>query len=465
MKKLYIILLFAGSLVTGCNKFDADINRSPNVPSQASAAQLLANAMLSLPGLSSSPQGEFMAQYLAETQYVGASLYPDGSTSFYGWYTGPLMNIETVLTSQDLAVMPNVNQLAVAKILKAYYFWNITDRWGDVPFTQALKGQEDFTPEYDTQESIYNALFALLDEANAQITTGSISGDIIYNGDMSKWKKFGNTIHMLMALRLSEVNATKAADEFNKARNNGIMTSNSDNFVFKHLADANNQNYWYGQVVSQNREWWALTETLVDYMEPLGDPRLAVYGKPTINGGNYVGLEFGTTNGIPNTTGVSLLGTALYAQNAPIYLVTYSQALFALAEATKRGWIPGGDVAAKSNYDLAIEQSFRQWTGSTTGLAAYLANAEVIYNPARALEQIANQRYVHLFMHGYEAWAEWRRTGYPDNLVSPGGKAVPTRLGYPDNEAFNNAENYNEALQRQFGGQNTQYGKVWWDKP
>ncbi|MGZ8544750.1 MAG: SusD/RagB family nutrient-binding outer membrane lipoprotein [Flavisolibacter sp.] len=465
MKKIYLIMLLAASFATGCNKFDSEINRNPNQPSQASAAQLLANAMLSLPGLSSSPQGEFMAQYLAETQYVGASLYPEGSTSFYGWYTGPLMNIETVLTATDLSPMPTANQLAVARILKAYYFWNITDRWGDVPFTQSLKGQEDFTPEYDTQESIYNALFQMLDEANAMIVAGNIPSDIVYNGDMTKWKKFGNTIHMLMALRLSEVNAQKGNTEFNKAMNNGIMTSNADNFVFKHLVDANNQNYWYGQVVAQSREWWALTETLVDYMKPLNDPRLPVYGKPALSGGGYFGLEFGTQVGIPNTQTVSLLGTAIYAQNAPVYLVTYAQALFAMAEAAKRGWIPGGDVTATTHYNMAIEQSFRQWTGGTTGLATYMTNVEVIYNPTRAIEQISNQRYVHLFMHGYEAWAEWRRTGYPNNLVQPGGKAVPLRLGYPDNEAFNNADNYNAALQRQFGGVNTQYGKVWWDKP
>ena len=96
MKKLSIILAIAGMTFGGCNKFDEDINTNPNLPSESAAAQLLANAMLSLPGLSSSPQGEFMAQYLAETQYVGASLYPDGSTSFYGWYQGPLMNLETV---------------------------------------------------------------------------------------------------------------------------------------------------------------------------------------------------------------------------------------------------------------------------------------------------------------------------------------------------------------------------------
>jgi hypothetical protein len=463
MKKLYIILILAGVALGSCNKFDDDINQNTNLPSKASATQLLANAMLSLPALSSSPQGEFMAQYLAETQYVGASQYPDGSTSFYGWYQGPLMNIETVLTSNELTLEPTANQLAVAKILKAYYFWNITDRWGDVPFSQALKGQADFTPAYDTQESIYNALFQMLDEAHGMITAGMLPGDIMYGGDMNKWKRFASTVHLLMALRLSAVNPTKGTTEFNKAITKGIMTSNADNFVFKHLADANNQSYWYDQVVNQKREWWALTKTLVNYMKPLNDPRLPVFGK-TNNSGQYEGLDFGTTTGIPNTTTVSLLGPAIYAQNAPIYLVTYAQALFALAEGAKRGWITGGDAVAKINYDLAIEQSFRQWTGGTTGLTTYLANAEVAYNPARAIEQIANQRYVHLFMHGYEAWAEWRRTGYPNNLVSPQGRAVPTRLGYPDNEAFNNAENYQAAIQRQFAGANTQYGKVWWDK-
>ncbi|HEY0731182.1 MAG TPA: SusD/RagB family nutrient-binding outer membrane lipoprotein, partial [Chitinophagaceae bacterium] len=146
----------------------------------------------------------------------------------------------------------------------------------------------------------------------------------------------------------------------------------------------------------------------------------------------------------------------------PVYLVTYAQALFAKAEAAKLGWIPGGDVEAKINYDLAIEQSFRQWTGGTTGLSTYMLEPAVVYNPATALEQIAMQRYVHLFMHGYEAWAEWRRTGFPANLVKPVGRDVPTRLGYPDNEAFNNAENYMDALSR-LGGSNSQYGKVWWD--
>ena len=465
MKTFYILMITA-LLGAGCNKFDSDINRNTNLPDQASGTQLLANAMLSLPGLSSSPQGEFYAQYLSETQYPGGSLYPDGGTSFYSLYQGPLMNIEAVLRSQDLSTLegPIANQLAVARIMKAYFFWNITDRWGDVPFTEALKGAADFTPKYDTQEFIYDSLFKLLDEANAMIVNGAITNDIMYNGDMTKWKRFGNTVHLLMALRLSEVNATKAAAEFNKSLTAGIMASNADNFAYRHLADVNNQNYWYGQITGMGRDWWALSETLVNYMQPSNDPRLPVYGRKNSTN-EYKGLPFGTTVGVPNTTGFSNLGTAIYAQNAPVHLVTYAQALFAKAEAAKRGWIPGGDAEAKANYDLAIEQSVRQWTGGTTGLAALMGSPGIPYSAATALQQIGMQRYIHLFMHGYEAWSEWRRTGIPSNLVTPSGKAVPLRNAYPANETFNNADNYRDAVQRQFNGQDNLYGKVWWDKP
>lgn len=463
MKKLYIVLLACFTL-WGCEDLD-EINVNPNLPSEASGTQLIANAALSLPGLSTSPTGEFMAQYLAETQYVNASLYPAGGTSFYGLYEGPLMNLQTVIDNPsrlDGNEGPIANQLAVAKILKAYFFWHITDRWGDVPYSQALQGAQNFTPAYDTQEAIYNSLFALLKEANNEIVPGNISNDIIYDGNMAKWKKLGNTIRMLMALRLSEVNPAKGAEEFNSALNAGIMTSNADNLVFEHLADANNQNYWYSQWVNQNREWWALTETLVDEMKPVNDPRLPVYGQPARATGEFEGLKFGETQDM-NTDDYSLLGEAIYAQDAEIHLVTYAQALFAKAEAAKLGWIPGGDAEAEANYNQAIEQSILQWTGSKEGAADLLAQPGVAYNPATGIEQIATQRWIHLFMHGYEAWAEWRRTGYPADLTAPAGNPIPARQMYPALEASNNSENYNAAVQR-LGGTDNLYAKVWWDK-
>ena len=464
MKKLNIFIVTA-LLMVGCNNFDEDININPNRPSEASGTQLIANAMLSLSGLSSSPQGEFMSQYLSETQYVNASLYPQSSTSFYGWYQGPLMNLQTVLNSADeLSTLdgPVANQLAVAKILKSYYIWSLTDRWGDVPYTEALMGADDFTPGYDTQEFIYNDLFKVLDEATSAIVPGSITNDIIYNGDMLKWSKLGSTLKMLIALRLSEVNPTIGMEKFTSAMQAGVFSSNNDNFVFKHLADANNQNYWYSQIDLQGREWWAISSTLMEKMKPFGDPRLMVYANANRTDGDYTGLVFGETVDI-DTEKYALLGDAIHAQDAPVYLVTYAQVLFAQAEAAKLGWISGGDATAEENYNMAIEASMDQWGADTIMLEDYMAQPEIAYSEDKAIEQIATQRWIHLFMHGYEGWAEYRRTGYPDNMVAPGGAEVPNRQIYIETEQFNNTDNYNEAVQRQFGGSESLYGKLWWD--
>lgn len=459
MKKLYIIFLtvfFLGS----CDlmEIDDDINRSPNSPSDATAQQLIASAMRSLPGISSNTTGQFLAQYLAETQYVVASRYPAGGTSFDGWYQSPLINLETVLTT-EFNTATSENQLAVAKILKAYFIWHVTDRWGDVPYSEALQGSDNITPEYDTQESIYNSLFDLLEEADNQIDEGgSIPSDMMYDGDMSKWKKFGNTVRLLMALRISEVDAGTAETEFNAALSAGIMDSNDDNFAYQYLDDANNQNYWYGQVIESQREWWALTETLVDIMEPSNDPRLSVYGNETYSDSTYRGLPIGSDASNSNVEEYSLLGDDLTEQDTQVYLVTYAQALFARAEAAQLGWSTGDD--AETLYEEAIEASLDQWTGSTADLDDFLAEPDVAYDGT--LEQLATQRYVHLFMHGYEGWAEWRRTGYPE-LVPSDGNEVPTRQSYSSDESFNNTENYEEAIDRQFGGENTLYGQVWWD--
>lgn len=458
MKNIFKILLIA-LVMGGCDalQFDDDINVSPNSPSQASGPQLTAHSMLYLSQLTGSSQGlegQFAAQYLSETQYVVASLYPQGGTSFYPLYQGPLINLETVIKNTT-----SNNQLAVAKILKAYYMWHITDRWGDAPYTEALKGAENFTPAYDTQEAIYNALFALLKEAVGHIEGGSIESDVIYGGNMGKWRKMANTTRMLMALRLSEVNPTKAQTEFNDALNAGVMTSNDDNFAFKHLAEQSNESYWYNQVDRSGREWWALSETLVDLMKPVNDPRLPVYGNPARSNGEYAGLAIGTAPAGTNTENYSLLGSYARQQDATIHLMTYAQALFAKAEAATRGW--NGEDAA-SNYNDAVTSSIAQWTGDASAAADFLAQDGVAFNSANALEQIATQRYVHLFLNGYEGWAEYRRTGYPA-MAQSAGADVPNRQSYTSTESFNNTENYNAAVQRQFGGNDNIYGKVWWD--
>jgi hypothetical protein len=207
---------------------------------------------------------------------------------------------------------------------------------------------------------------------------------------------------------------------------------------------------------------------MVDYMLPLNDPRLPVFANKN-TAGNYVGLPYG----LPGSTTVvinnfSLLGSGIRLQNSPVSLVTYAQALFARAEAAKLGWIAGADVTAKTNYDLAIQNSILQWTGSTTTVAAYAAQVGVVYDPVNAIQQIATQRWVHLFLHGYEAWAEWRRVGYPVLIAAPGanGDRIPRREGYPLIEQSNNTANYNAAVASfPYGGSDDLNTRVWWDKP
>src|SRR5690554_4045479 len=130
MRKIFLLTLIS-SLFWSCDNFEEDINVNPNLPTEASGMQLVANAQLALSDLSASTRGNFLAQYLAETQYVGISLYPEGGVSFYGWYQGPLMNLQAVIDAEDLegSEGPVANQKAIAKILKGYIFWNITDRW------------------------------------------------------------------------------------------------------------------------------------------------------------------------------------------------------------------------------------------------------------------------------------------------------------------------------------------------
>lgn len=471
MKKFKsIYFLLAGMLLlSSCKKFDGSMNVDPNKPTKASGTQLIANAELFLPEMSSSPFGVHYPQHLSNTSFTDNSRYTTINFNFYSWYTGPLMNLETVLNSTlDANEGPIANQIAVAKILKAYFFWHITDRWGDLPFSEALKSKDNFTPKYDKQQDIYNGMFTLLDEANAAIVTGNIKNDIMYAGDMVKWKKFGNTIRLLMALRLSRIDPVKASSEFNKALTNGIMTANTDNFAYPHLADPVNENYWYNSFTRLGRNWFAVSKPLVDYMNPVNDPRLPVFANKN-TAGNYVGLDYGLPGSVTVIiNNFSLLGSGIRLQNSPVNLVTYAQALFAKAEAAKLGWIGGGDVEAKINYDLAIDQSIRQWTGSNTGVAAYMLQPGILYNAGTAIQQIATQRWVHLFLHGYEAWAEWRRTGFPVLIAAPGanGDKIPRREGYPVQELANNTANYTAAVAAfPYGGTDGLNARVWWDKP
>lgn len=492
---LVILLLITGA---GCTKFSDDINIDPNVPTKASNAQLLTYAINQLPGIIEASTGMLYVQHWSEKPYTDNSRYTVVNFDFYDIYSGALENLQTILNTENFNVNEGSanNQKAVARILKAYFFWHMTDRWGDIPYFNALKGKESFASVYDRQKDIYYDLMKELKEAAAQIDNGNpVTGDILYNGNMDNWKRFANSMRLLMALRLSKADAAKGKQEFADALNSAVFTDNSQNAVYVHLAETANQNYWYYVVNVQGRPWYWASKTIVDYMKPLNDPRLKIFADKN-SSGDYNGVPYGLDGNAVGTipsASVSFIGVHVRTQNAPTYITTYAQVLFAIAEADKLGWLPGGDADAKAKYTAAIEASVRQWNrisfqsyndnldrqiekipysasdkGDTTGLGVYLAQPEVAYNSANALKQIGYQRWLHLYMNGYEAWAEWRRTGYPVLTPAPdnGGIPIPRRQAYPVKEQNINADNYRAAISAQPGlnGKDDLTGKVWWDQ-
>jgi len=485
MKKLskYITLSLVGMamLSASCDKIEdfGDTNVDPTKVAVPSTRSLLTNAMQNTNGLFvGSGQGTTMAQHFSEGPYLTSSGYGDaiGGQAYSAWYSSPLIQLKKVIeynTAGTVEADPGANgsknnQLAVARIMKAFIFWKLTDRWGDLPYSQALQGGANITPEYDKQEDIYKDLFKELKEAAAQID-GSLGaqGDIILNGNMAGWKRFAATQRLLMALRMSKVHPTAAglaATEF-KAALADVISSNAQNITYKFLSgDPNNYNPWYNNYSISNRNDYAVSLPLVNYMKANGrgsDPRLPIYAE--VLPGNVIrGLDYGKTlqTNIPNA--FSRLGNTLRAAGAPAYILTFAQVEFAKAEAAKLGWIPGGDVSAKASYESGIDASLAQYGAADP---TFKAVTGVTYDPAKAIEQISTQRWIHLYLDGWEAWAEWRRTGFPiltagPNSANPVG--IPRRLVYPAADKTVNAGNYAKVLTQQ--GADNLNTRVWWDK-
>lgn len=479
MKRIFTIIA-AGLLIAGCNKFK-DINVSPTVLTSASTKGLLTNSQQALSSLifgntAAARIPALYVQHLAEGPYPGPSLYSDRNLSFSTWYTGPLYDLQTIINYNNDGNPSAVgngateNQIAVARIMKAYIYLHLTDRYGDIPYSQALKGNEAFSPAYDNQQAIYTDLFKELTEAVGQIdeTKPKVAGDVILNGDMAGWKRFANTMRMIMSLRLSKADPVKGKSEYAAAVAAGVIESNSQNIVYQFIeGDPNNYNPWYNNYVVSNRNDYAISKTMTDYMAPKNDPRLPVYAEE-LAGGEYIGLPYGfiTAKNIP--AAYSRIGDYFRSQGSPVTMFSYAQVLFMKAEAAKLGYTAGGDVEAALHYYDAIKASWEQFgVYDAAEYAAYIALPEVAYDPANGHKKIMTEKWVHAYLnHSWEAYADWRRTGFP--VLSPAvdaidSRGIPLRTGYPPTESALNPENYNSAVNA-LGGTDDNYGKMWWLK-
>jgi hypothetical protein len=498
MKKITIKSLSAWVglflMITGCNKIAdfGNTNVNPNGTSTPVTAALLTAVESGLGGNGSGGAGEVLfyatsivagqyAQYFAETQYPGTSLYTAPIFNYSNIYSTDLYDLQNIINqNSDPATKgivassgSNVNQIAIARILKAYLFWTVTDRWGDIPYSEALKGGAIKLPKFDKQQDIYADLIKELKEAASQFDDNGlvVKGDILMNysgtGNAatvnSKWRKFANSLRMLIALRTSKVypNAGQwAATEFKNALSDagGYISSNSENVALTY-ANTTYANPFFINYVTNSRVDNAESSTMTDLLSSLNDPRLSVYGT-TPNGFPY-GLDRAHATAITSGIAYIFKGQSTQATD-PVTITSAAVVTLARAEAAERGWTTEN---AETLYNQAVTLAFAQYGFTATQASNFLAQPSVKYGTDN-IAKIATQRWIALYPDGVQAWAEWRRTGYPilrpsQYAVNPGGQ-IPRRYIYGTDEYSLNEANVKAAAARYTGGDN-QDSRMWWD--
>jgi len=394
-----------------------------------------------------------------------------------------------------------VNLHSMLRIWRAHENMILTDTYGDIPYSQAGKGYlEGFVfPEYDTQEFIYNDILNELEEASAALNTANdvVSQEIMYvtvGDNITRWKRLGYSLLLRAAMRLSKIDETKAASFASTAVAGGLMQSNDDNALVRH--DANFRNEVGTNVNGGQAGFYYIDRDFMDWMKNNNDPRLASIATRYIGaetkGGQFPGTgsndpadQIGMPQGFTNTSIPSQVAAdglaSLYdysemdrlrmgSPQAPSFLVTYSQTMLLYAEAIVRGWVAGdADAAYEAGIRAHMEQ-LSMYPGDTdvdeTDIVNYIA-AHPLQNGTE-IQQINEQYWMSSYLNGHEAWANFRRSGYP--VVTPNpltgdltSEQFIRRLTYPDSEKTINKPNLDVAISRQ--GPDILDTRVWWDTP
>jgi len=520
LKNSKVILLTVLILVAGsCTKDFEEMNTNPNSPVDVPPINIFTNTIVSHVGYE---MGDWIqhtylgtwSQQWCKVQYIDEDKYQirDMNGDFQGRYTGPLQDLAIILKKTDPANEDGGDPAlyAAAKIWKTLIFDFLADCYGDVPYTEANLGLEvdgTITPVYDSQESIYAAMIADLEEANSLLTSSSLnfgSGDLLFGGDPMAWKKFGNSLKLRIlnraagtpwsftydmvggsqvttnagAAALANADA-KIAEMLSNPSQYPLISSNDDNV---HLAYPGlpYRNPIYNTLFSRTDQ--GISQTMVDFLNARTDPRVHIYAQPTpksLDAGEclYNGHQNGLSHAAANFANVSLLGTAIaYDENASLFVMCLDEVEFLQAEYYMR---KSDDGNAKAHYEAGIAASMERWGladgGTVTAsnkdgalpytfdvdYAAYLAQPLVAWggNTGEKFQKILEQKWAAMFGQGVQAWIEVRRTGFPARifeykLEGTVGQAwenmgLPIRLPYSTLEETYNGDNLKSAKDRQ----------------
>jgi hypothetical protein len=496
-------------LATGCDNGFDEINTNKVDPTSLAPSLILNKAIISTTYLDGTSTLGMLCYNFGIVQQV---ITPYGSSLSGGNYN-QLNNSNTPLVwvnfyrnviKQLVAVTEQTkddpqqsNIYNSARIWKAYAFMILTDTYGDIPYFEAGKGyiSEVIRPKYDAQEAIYKDILKELDEASGALdpAQSAVTTDILYGGEVPKWKKLGYSLMLRAGMRLSKVDPTTAKSYVAKAVAGGVFASNADNSIIRHTAIYNN--YIANHLAAREKTNFYLAAPFVNYLKENNDPRLPVFAvryvgakggpeqvgdrassDPKVQIGMPMGYNDVTINTVLAANGVVSLWDftqinlkTVLKLDAPEFHITYAQVQLLLAEAAVRGWVSGD---AAEYFAKGVRANLEQ-------MALYDASAaikeDVILAYLKAhpltkgkeLEDINTQYWVATFLDGNESWANFRRSGFPALKKNPyPGSEIKEdfirRMPYPDSEIVVNLQNVNDANARQ--GPNDLNTRVWWDK-
>jgi hypothetical protein len=488
LNKLYIaaFLVLVG---TGCKKDYLDVNTNPNSLPTATPAYVLANALNTSAASMVSPNevGMFWSGHWTQSNgyIISTTLFAYAFTNGdFNYWDGTYDNLYDYQYVIDNATKYDQEYLkGPAKVMKAYNYQKLVDLYGNIPFSEALKGVSSLAPKFDDQKAVYEGLIVLLDDAikdlkaNAFASTYSGS-DIVFKGSNASWIKFANSMKLRILMRQSRVSGRDAyiTAEINKivTEGSGFITGAEVGSNPGYVASAGQINpiynqYGYTETGARvgNNNWPRITDFMVTELlknsdtfrlkrfayapgnEDLANPGVSV--KPEI-AANYIGIPFGSSSGyLPGAS--SAVGPVLLVRgqyNRPIVLMTAAEVQFCLAEAKQRyGSAVSLTGTAQAYYEEGVKQNFRAIGASTDNVTALVTNGMEDCDftaSTNKLNTIAYQKWVALgYFNGLEAWSEYRKNNYPvtPNSKNYVGTARPLRLWYPGTELGSNGANVN----------------------
>jgi hypothetical protein len=518
MKKLKILIicgLVLGSLYSCTGNFE-EINTNPNrtlvgmIQPSGMFEPLLYNSANQWLNRTWYYNNELM-QYTAHTGGVTRrehQYFLEDSRDWYGFWNHYATYARNIEHMYDLSIEHSDRSLeAIALTFKALFFSNMTDMFGSIPYEEALNATKPggtLTPEFNSQKEVYEFLFATLEEANNLYATNLVflnpAMDGMYGGNMEAWRKFNNSLYLRLLCRVggrTEMNVgAKMTEIINNSAKYPVFSTNADNATVKFTgSDPYISNFGVTSESEFTSSGRKLTEQLIKLTvqtdingnQVYVDPRLPIIGKKNPNAQvNPTNVWKGTVSGCTDIErsevdrGTSWLNYKVFCRrDAPATYMDVAEVQFILAEAALKGWITGGQTAAKNHYESGVRASMEKWSAqgafsepaisiTPTDVDAYLASPLGSWDLATNKEEfLGNQKWLALFWVGMEAYHEYRRTGYPVLTIGEGttynDNVFPTRLGYPNITILTNGANAEEAL-LDMGGENDMKTPVWWSK-